>query len=316
MNKLIIVVPCYNEEEILPITIPALSDVLNKLIDAGKIAADSAVLYVNDGSRDKTWEIIADAHQKNRQVFGLNLAGNVGHQNALIAGLEFAQTRCDMTVSIDADLQDDVDVIEQMVDKYLAGADIVFGVRNDRTTDSFFKRFTAQSFYKFMSFLGTNTVYNHADYRLLSNRAMAALSQFKERNMFLRAVVSKMGFQTDSVYYARKERTAGESKYPLKKMISFAWDGITSFSNKPITMVTGLGFLIILFALIALLYSLVAHFCGHTVSGWTSLILSVWLLGGLNLFAVGLVGQYVGKTYVEAKQRPRYIIKESLAERE
>lgn len=316
MNKLIIVVPCYNEEEILPITIPALSDVLNKLIDAGKIAADSAVLYVNDGSRDKTWEIIADAHQKNRQVFGLNLAGNVGHQNALIAGLEFAQTRCDMTVSIDADLQDDVDVIEQMVDKYLAGADIVFGVRNDRTTDSFFKRFTAQSFYKLMSFLGTNTVYNHADYRLLSNRAMAALSQFKERNMFLRAVVSKMGFQTDSVYYARKERTAGESKYPLKKMISFAWDGITSFSNKPITMVTGLGFLIILFALIALLYSLVAHFCGYTVSGWTSLILSVWLLGGLNLFAVGLVGQYVGKTYVEAKQRPRYIIKESLAERE
>lgn len=316
MNKLIIVVPCYNEEEILPITIPALSDVLNKLIDAGKIAADSAVLYVNDGSRDKTWEIIADAHQKNRQVFGLNLAGNVGHQNALIAGLEFAQTRCDMTVSIDADLQDDVDVIEQMVDKYLAGADIVFGVRNDRTTDSFFKRFTAQSFYKLMSFLGTNTVYNHADYRLLSNRAMAALSQFKERNMFLRAVVSKMGFQTDSVYYARKERTAGESKYPLKKMISFAWDGITSFSNKPITMVTGLGFLIILFALIALLYSLVAHFCGYTVSGWTSLILSIWLLGGLNLFAVGLVGQYVGKTYVEAKQRPRYIIKESLAERE
>ncbi len=314
MNKLIIVVPCYNEEEVLPTTMPALSAVLQNLIRKEKISPDSAVLYVNDGSRDNTWNMIKEAHEKDIHIFGLNLAGNVGHQNALLAGIEFAKERCDITVSIDADLQDDVNVIEEMVEKYLAGANIVFGVRNDRTTDSFFKRFTAQSFYKFMKVLGTKTVYNHADYRLLDTPAMNALSQFKERNMFIRAVIAKMGFKTDIVYYARGKRTAGESKYPLKKMIAFAWDGITSFSNKPITMVTGLGFLILLCAFIALIYSLCAHLFGQTVSGWTSLILSIWFLGGLNLFAIGLVGQYVGKTYIETKQRPRYIIKESLTD--
>ncbi len=314
MHKLIIVVPCYNEEEVLPTTMPALSAVLQNLIQKEKISPDSAVLYVNDGSRDNTWNMIKEAHEKDIHIFGLNLAGNVGHQNALLAGIEFAKERCDITVSIDADLQDDINVIEEMVDKYLAGANIVFGVRNDRTTDSFFKRFTAQNFYKFMKVLGTKTVYNHADYRLLDTLAMDALSQFKERNMFIRAVIAKMGFKTDTVYYARGKRTAGESKYPLKKMIAFAWDGITSFSNKPITMVTGLGFVILLCAFIALIYSLCAHFFGQTVSGWTSLILSIWFLGGLNLFAIGLVGQYVGKTYIETKQRPRYIIKESLTD--
>ncbi len=315
MKKLILVVPCYNEEEVLETTIPTLDEVINKLIEKEKIAPGSAVLYVNDGSRDNTWSIIAEANQKNKRVFGLNLAGNVGHQNALLAGLEFARPICDMTVSIDADLQDDVAVIEDMVDKYLAGADIVFGVRNDRSTDSFFKRFTAQGFYKCMQLLGTKTIYNHADYRLLSAPAMDALAQFSERNMFLRAVVAKMGFKTDVVCYARGERMAGESKYPLKKMIAFAWDGITSFSNKPITMVTTLGFFIIFCSLLALIYSLIAYFCGKTVSGWTSLILSIWFLGGLNLFAIGLIGQYVGKTYIETKQRPRYIIKESLTDK-
>ncbi|MBE7036574.1 MAG: glycosyltransferase family 2 protein [Ruminococcaceae bacterium] len=314
MNRLIIVVPCFNEEEALPITIPALSGVLNRLISGGKIAADSAVLYVNDGSRDKTWEVIAAAHEQDAHIFGLNLAGNVGHQNALLAGLEFAMPLCDMTVSIDADLQDDIDVIEEMVDKYIAGADVVFGVRNDRKKDSFFKRCTAQGFYKFMKILGTNTVYNHADYRLLSKRAMEALSMYQERNIFIRAVVAKMGFETDTVYYKRGERTAGKSKYPLKKMIAFAWDGITSFSNKPINMVTGLGIFIFVCSIIAAIYSLCAHFFGQTVSGWTSLILSIWFLGGLNLFAIGLVGQYVGKTYIETKQRPRYLIKESLTD--
>lgn len=312
MNRLIIVVPCFNEEEALPLTIPALSAVVNNLISKGKIAENSAVLYVNDGSRDKTWAVIANAHKQDSHVFGLNLAGNVGHQNALLAGLEFATPLCDMTVSIDADLQDDVNVIEEMVDKYIAGADVVFGVRNDRTTDTFFKRCTAQGFYKFMKILGTKTVYNHADYRLLSRRAMEALSLYQERNIFIRAIVSKMGFTTDTVYYKRGERNAGESKYPFKKMLSFAWDGITSFSNKPITMVTGLGFFILFCSIVAAAYSLCAYFFGHTTSGWTSLILSIWFLGGLHLFAIGLVGQYVGKTYIESKQRPRYIIEKSL----
>ena len=230
MKKLLIVVPCYNEEEVLPLTIPVLTDTVNGLIQNKLVSPDSGVLFVNDGSRDGTWKLIKQATEANPQVRGINLAGNVGHQNALLAGLEYAMEVCDVTVSIDADLQDDTSVIQHMVEKYLAGADIVFGVRNDRKSDTLFKRATAQSFYKIMNKIGAKTVYNHADFRLMSSKALRALSQYGERNIFLRGIVSNMGFATDTVYYSRKERAAGESKYPLKKMLSFALDGITSFS--------------------------------------------------------------------------------------
>lgn len=312
MKRLMIVVPCYNEEEVFPTSCEQLIKVIKDLIKKEKISSDSGILFVNDGSRDRTWELISKAHKESEYVYGLNLAGNVGHQNALLAGLNTVKDICDMSVSIDADLQDDVNVIEEMVDKYYSGADIVYGVRSERKTDSFFKRFTAQTFYKFMAAMGVKSVYNHADFRLMSARAMQALSVYKERNLFLRGIVPKIGYKTDSVYYARKQRTAGESKYPLKKMLSFAWDGITSFSIKPITMVSVFGAVIIACSVIAFIYTLVSHFIGHTVPGWSSLMISIWFLGGVQLFSVGIVGQYVGKTYIESKERPRYNIEEFL----
>lgn len=312
MKRLMIVVPCYNEEEAFPTSCEQLIKVIKDLIKKEKISSDSGILFVNDGSRDRTWELISKAHKESEYVYGLNLAGNVGHQNALLAGLNTVKDICDMSVSIDADLQDDVNVIEEMVDKYYSGADIVYGVRSERKTDSFFKRFTAQTFYKFMAAMGVKSVYNHADFRLMSARAMQALSVYKERNLFLRGIVPKIGYKTDSVYYARKQRTAGESKYPLKKMLSFAWDGITSFSIKPITMVSVFGAVIIACSVIAFIYTLVSHFIGHTVPGWSSLMISIWFLGGVQLFSVGIVGQYVGKTYIESKERPRYNIEEFL----
>lgn len=312
MQRLMIVVPCYNEEEILPYSIEKLTGVIKNLIKKSKIASNSGILFVNDGSKDKTWEIIQNEYVRNPYVYGLCLAGNVGHQNALFAGLQTAAEICDFSISIDADLQDDIEVIEQMVDEYLSGADIVYGVRSERKTDTFFKRFTAQSFYRIMEMMGVKTVYNHADFRLMSARAMKQLGQYKERNLFLRGMVPLIGYKTATVTYARKERLAGESKYPLKKMLSFAWDGITSFSIKPISMIMAFGGVIVACSVIAFIYTLVSYFMGHVSPGWSSLMISIWFLGGVQLLFIGVVGQYVGKTYIESKERPRYNVEKFL----
>lgn len=313
MDRLAIVVPCYNEEEMLHISAKVLRDVLDDLVKKEKIAEDSFVLFVNDGSKDKTWTIIEEEHAANPiQVRGVNLAGNVGHQFALTAGLLTAKDMCDVTISIDADLQDDVMVIEEMIDKFHAGNDIVYGVRNDRSSDTFFKRVTAQGFYKLMAGMGVKTVYNHADFRLMSKRAVEHFSKFQENNLYLRGMMPLIGYQTDSVYYERKERVAGESKYPLKKMLALAFNGITSLSIKPISMIMGLGMLIIICCVLAAIYAFISYFTGNVVPGWTSLILSIWFIGGVQLFAVGLVGQYIGKIYVEVKHRPRYNIEKIL----
>lgn len=303
---LYIVVPCYNECEVFPMTAEELTKLLSSMISDGKISDKSRILFVNDGSRDNTWELIENEYNKNNFVCGLKLAGNVGHQNALYAGLMAAKDKCDITISIDADLQDDTKAIPKMVDKYYEGCDIVYGVRSARKTDTFFKRTTAQGFYKFMHRMGVKTVYNHADFRLMSARAVNQLGNYSERNMFLRGIVPLIGYKTDSVYYERKERLAGESKYPLKKMLSFAFDGITSFSIKPITLISALGIIIIIASIIAAIYSIISYFCGNTVPGWTSLMLSIWFIGGVQLLSIGLIGQYIGKIYVESKHRPRY----------
>ncbi len=313
MEKLAIVVPCYNEEEVLKIASQALRGVLEDLVSKGKIAEDSFILFVNDGSRDRTWELIEEEHAAHpHQVCGVKLAGNVGHQFALTAGLITAKDISDVTISIDADLQDDVAVIEEMIDKFHAGCDIVYGVRRERKSDTFFKRVTAQGFYRVMNLMGVKTVYNHADFRLMSKRAVEQFSKYKETNLFLRGMVPLIGYQTDKVYYDRKERVAGESKYPLKKMLALAFNGISSFSVKPISLILGIGFFIILMSLVAAVYALISYFTGHVVPGWTSLILSIWFLGGLQLLAIGLVGQYIGKIYIEVKQRPRYNIEKLL----
>lgn len=308
MDRLAIVVPCYNEEEMLPVTTKALSGVLDKLIRKGKISPDSFVLYVDDGSKDATWRIIREHHTENNKVFGLKLAGNVGHQYALTAGMLQVMEHADIMISIDADLQDDIGVMEEMVDKYHEGCDIVYGVRNDRKKDSFFKRTTAQGFYKLMAMFGVKTIYNHADYRLMSKRALQHFSRYEEVNLYLRGVMPLIGYKTDCVYYERKERAYGESKYPLKKMLALAWNGITSFSVKPIDFITLLGGILIFLSVIAAVYAFVSYLGGHVVAGWTSLILSIWFIGGVQLFAIGLIGQYVGKIYMEVKHRPRYNI--------
>ncbi|MFR7375689.1 MAG: glycosyltransferase family 2 protein [Oliverpabstia sp.] len=289
-----------------------MAGVIKNLIKKSKIASNSGILFVNDGSKDKTWEIIQNEYVRNPYVYGLGLAGNVGHQNALFAGLQTAAEICDFSISIDADLQDDIEVIEQMVDEYLSGADIVYGVRSERKTDTFFKRFTAQSFYRIMEMMGVKTVYNHADFRLMSARAMKQLGQYKERNLFLRGMVPLIGYKTATVTYARKERLAGESKYPLKKMLSFAWDGITSFSIKPISMIMAFGGVIVACSVVAFIYTLVSYFMGHVSPGWSSLMISIWFLGGVQLLFIGVVGQYVGKTYIESKERPRYNVEKFL----
>ena len=306
MDRLALVVPCYNEEEVLEISAKELKRVLTDLIEKKKISEDSFVLFVNDGSKDKTWELIEKEHKESNMICGLKLAGNVGHQFALTAGLIAAKDMADVTVSIDADLQDDTSVIEEMIDKYHEGKDIVYGVRNDRTKDSWFKRTTAQGFYKVMDVMGVKTVYNHADFRLMSKRAVEHFSQYGETNLYLRGMMPLIGYETDCVYYERKERVAGESKYPLKKMLALAWNGITSFSVKPISMITGLGFLIIVLCILAAIYAFVSYFCGNVQPGWTSLILSIWFLGGVQLIAIGMIGQYIGKIYIEVKHRPRY----------
>ena len=314
MDSLALVVPCYNEEAVMKISSEALRGVLQDLIEKQKIAADSFVLFVDDGSKDKTWELIEEEHRLHSNVKGLKLAGNVGHQFALTAGLITAKDHSDVTVSIDADLQDDVNVIEEMIDKFHAGNDIVYGVRNDRSSDSFFKRFTAQGFYKMMAVMGVKTVYNHADFRLMSKRALEQFAKYRESNLFLRGMMPLIGYQTDCVYYERKERVAGESKYPLKKMLALAFNGISSFSVKPISLITALGVIIICMCFLAAVYALWSYFTGHVTAGWTSLILSIWFLGGVQLVSIGLIGQYIGKIYIEVKQRPRYNIETFLNE--
>lgn len=312
MARLGIVVPCYNEEEVFSETAKQLTDLLKNMIQKGKIDQNSFLLFVNDGSKDATWSLIQEEYTHNQYVCGLNLAGNVGHQNALMAGLLTAKDISDICISIDADLQDDITVIEDMVDKYSEGCDIVYGVRSARKTDSFFKRTTAQGFYKVMKIMGVKSVYNHADYRLMSKRALEQLAQYKERNLFLRGIVPLIGYKTDCVYYERKERFAGESKYPLKKMMSFAFDGITSFSTKPMMFILTLGLFMVLLSILAAIYALHSYSIGHVVGGWTSIILSLWFIGGLILFSLGLIGQYIGKIYIEVKERPRYNVESFL----
>ena len=313
MARLAIVVPCYNEEEVFEETNRQLLLVIKNLIKKNKIDDDSYIMYVNDGSKDKTWEKINQAFKYNSDyIRGLNFAGNKGHQNAVYAGLIYAKEDADMSISIDADLQDDVNVIEEMIDKFNKGNDIVYGVRNDRSSDSFFKRFTAQIFYRTMHILGAKSVYNHADFRLMSKRAMEELSLYKETHLFLRGIAPELGFKTDCVYYSRKERMAGESKYPLKKMVSFAINGITSFSVKPLTIIFYLGIIAILISIGQVIYSLVQHCNGDTVAGWTSVFASNWFLGGVQLTAIGVIGQYVGKIFMEVKERPRYFVQEYL----
>lgn len=311
-ETLYLVIPCYNEEEVLHETSKRLLDKINTMMDNDVITRDSKILFVNDGSKDRTWEIIEELHNSNDIYSGVNLSRNRGHQNALLAGLMTAKKYADMTISLDADLQDDVDVIDKFVEEYYNGSDVVYGVRSSRKTDTFFKRTTALAFYKLMTMLGADTVYNHADYRLMSKRALEGLSEFKEVNLFLRGLVPMIGYKHSVVEYERHERFAGESKYPLKKMIAFALDGITSLSIKPISIITGLGFCIFAVSFLALIYSLVAKFTGNAVSGWTSLTLSIWMIGGIQLLSLGVIGEYIGKIYNETKQRPRFIIADEL----
>lgn len=305
---LYLVIPCYNEEAVLHETAKQLLEKMNSMFDRGMISRESKIMFVNDGSRDKTWEIIQELHESNPIYSGVKLSRNKGHQNALLAGLMTAKEKADMAISLDADLQDDVDVIDKMVEKYYEGNDVVYGVRSARDTDTFFKKFTAEGFYKIMQAMGVEIVFNHADYRLMSKRALEGLSEFREVNLFLRGIVPLIGYKSDIVTYERHERFAGESKYPLKKMLAFATDGITSFSIKPIRMITTCGFLIFAISILMLLYFLVVHFMGKTVHGWTSTIVSIWAIGGLQLLAIGIVGEYIGKIYLETKARPKYII--------
>lgn len=307
---LYIVVPCYNEEEVLDITFMELDKKIQSLIDENMISVNSRALFVDDGSDDSTWSLIVEMHKKNERFEGIKLSRNEGHQNALLAGLFHAGEKADIIVSIDADMQDDIDAINQMIEKYSMGAEIVYGVRNDRKTDTIFKRGSAQIFYRIMRIMGAEIVYNHADYRLMSSRAVKELKDFKEVNLFLRGIVPLLGFKTEKVSYQRKERAAGKSKYPLKKMMSFAVDGITSFTIKPINMIISAGMICVIISIIMLIYSCIRHFMGETVSGWTSLMTSIWTLGGLQVLSIGVVGKYIGKVYMEVKERPRYIIEE------
>jgi len=309
---LYIVVPCYNEEEVLPETSKRLKAKVEGLVSEGKISEKSRILFVNDGSKDRTWELISRLHESDPIFSGVDLTRNRGHQNALLAGLMTAKEKCDMAISMDADLQDDVDAVDQMVEEYYAGCDIVYGVRSSRKKDTFFKRFTAEGFYRVMNALGAETVFNHADYRLMSKRALEGLAEFKEVNLFLRGIVPMVGYRSGTVTYERGERFAGESKYPLKKMLSFAMEGITSLSTKPLRWITGLGFFIFLVSIAMLIYSIVRWAMGETILGWASTICSVWAIGGLILLSLGVIGEYIGKIYLETKGRPRFLIREVL----
>ena len=309
-----LVIPCYNEEEMLPITSQALTAKMNELIQGGKISPESRVMFVDDGSKDRTWELIEQLHESNDMFTGIKLSRNKGHQNALLAGMMTAKDRADIIVSMDADLQDDINAIDGFLEKRAEGCEIVYGVRSSRETDTGFKRWTAQTYYKALASLGVEITYNHADYRMMSRRAVEALAEFKEVNLFLRGMVPMVGFKSDIVTYERAARQAGESKYPLKKMISFAVEGITSLSIKPIRFITALGIFIFFVSIVMLIYFLVVHFMGKTVQGWTTTVVSVWALGGLQLLAIGVIGEYIGKIYLETKSRPKFIIETNLEE--
>ena len=311
-KTLYVVIPCYKEEAVLPETAKRLKEKMTALMAAGKISESSRVMLVNDGSKDRTWEIIAALHAEDKLFSGVNLSRNRGHQNALLAGLTTAAPLADMIISMDADLQDDINAMDGMIDAYHGGYDVVYGVRSSRKTDSAFKRMTAEGFYKLMKAMGVDIVFNHADYRLMSRRAVEGLLQFDEVNIFLRGIVPQIGYPSTTVEYERAKRFAGESKYPLKKMLAFALDGITSFSIKPLRMIVFLGAVVFLLSLLMLAWSLITRISGHVVSGWTSLIFSIWMLGGLQLLALGVIGEYIGKIYSETKHRPRFIIEQVL----
>ncbi|MCI5732663.1 MAG: glycosyltransferase family 2 protein [Tenericutes bacterium] len=303
-----VVIPCYNEEEALESTYKVLNKKMNSLIKENLISKKSKVVLVNDGSKDNTWNVIKKLHEENNMYVGVNLSRNKGHQNALLAGLMYAKDNCDISISMDADLQDDINVMDDMIKKYNEGSEIVYGVRNSRKKDSFFKRFTAEGFYKFMNIMGVEVVFNHADCRLMSKRALQELSNYKEVNLFLRGIIPQLGFKTSISYYERNKRVAGESKYPLKKMLMFAMDGITSFSIKPLRMIAFIGFIILMCSIIAFIYSIVMKLLGNTVVGWTFIVCSIWLIGGIQMLSLGIIGEYIGKIYNETKKRPRYII--------
>lgn len=311
---LYIVIPCYNEEEVLPVTAPLFLGKLRELTQAGKISDSSRVLFVNDGSKDTTWNIIRQLSESDPHYAGISLSRNRGHQNALLAGLMEAKRNCDITISIDCDGQDDINAMNAMVDEYLDGAEIVYGVRSKRDTDSFFKRTTAEGFYRLLNWMGAETVFNHADYRLVSARVLEEFSNFKEVNIYLRGMFPLVGFKSTSVYYERHERIAGKSHYPLGKMLALAFDGITSLSVKPIRMITGLGIGISFVAFLLILYALISYFSGDVVSGWASSLIATCFLGGIQLIALGVIGEYVGKIYLETKARPRYIVAERTEE--
>lgn len=312
-EKLYMVIPCYNEEAVLHETAKRLREKYDALIADGMISEESRIVFVNDGSKDKTWEIISALHNETPAYFsGVNLAHNAGHQNAVLAGLMTVRDLCDMAISMDADLQDDINAIDEMVEKYYEGNQVVYGVRSARDTDTFFKRFTAEGFYKFMQAMGADVVYNHADFRLMSRRVLQELGSFREVNLFLRGMVPLIGFQSCKVYYKRAERFAGESKYPLKKMLAFAINGITSFSTKPLKLITWLGCLMSVLSAMAFIWAFVVKLTGHSELGWSSTMCSIWLIGGLQLLALGIIGEYIGKIYAEVKQRPRYIVAEFL----
>ncbi len=315
MNPVLyIIIPCYNEQEVLPITAPMFLEKLKALVAADKISADSRILFVNDGSRDDTWQIIQKLSREEPRFTGISLSRNRGHQNALLAGLLEAKDKCDITISIDCDGQDDMDAMDAMVDAYREGAEVVYGVRSSRKSDSFFKRTTAQGFYKLMNAMGVETVYNHADYRLLSAKVLRSFADFKEVNIFLRGMIPLVGFKSTCVYYERTPRLAGKSHYPLKKMLALAFDGITSLSIKPIRLITTFGFFVALLSLIGILWSVIVALTGNSVAGWASMICILCFLGGVQLLSVGVIGEYVGKIYLETKRRPRYIIEETTEE--
>lgn len=307
---LYIVIPCYNEQAVLPITAPLFLNKITSLISKNKISQDSKVLFVNDGSKDDTWKIIKSLSNENIHYEGITLSRNRGHQNALLAGLMEAKDRCDITISIDCDGQDDINAMDEMVDNYINGAEIVYGVRSKRATDTFFKRFTAESFYKLIKWMGADIVYNHADYRLVSSKVLNEFANFKEVNIFLRGMFPLVGFKSTCVYYERNERIAGESHYPLKKMLALAFDGITSLSVKPIRLITGLGVCISVLSFLLIIYALVSFFSGNVVAGWSSSLIITCFIGGIQLISLGVIGEYVGKIYMETKQRPKYIISE------
>lgn len=312
--RLFMVIPCYNEQEVLPETSRRLEVKIKKLSEAGIISKESRVVFVDDGSADNTWKMIDELHKKNSIFQGVKLSRNRGHQNALLAGLMTVRSVCDVAISMDADLQDDIDAIDGMLEKYKEGSEIVFGVRSSRDTDTIFKRGTAHLYYKLMNKMGADIVYDHADFRLMSKTALEMLSEYTEVNLFLRGIVPMIGLKTDIVYYERSERFAGESKYPLMKMLSFAFEGITSLSVKPIRIISGLGVTIFSVSIIILIYSLVRHFTHNTIPGWTTTVLSIWAIGGLTMISLGVIGEYIGKIYLETKNRPRYIISEYLGD--